>query len=75
MASVYFALDLTEDPPQPYFLSSPSSRRGQNLQSNPAAAGAINADEHDWRLIRGVQVEGFCQRVDGTREALRAWRV
>jgi uncharacterized protein len=75
VASVYFATDLRGDRLHLYFLSSPSSRHGQNLQSNPAAAGAINADEHDWHLIRGVQLEGFCQRVDGMREALRGWRV
>jgi uncharacterized protein len=70
VASLYFAGDLAEL----YFLSSPSSRHGRNLAANPRVAAAINEDEHDWRAIRGIQLEGACRPAHTPREYLRAWR-
>jgi uncharacterized protein YhbP (UPF0306 family) len=67
---VYFAGNLD----RLYFLSSPDSRHGRNIAANGRAAAAINEDEHDWRAIRGIQLEGTCRPVDGPREGLRAWR-
>jgi uncharacterized protein YhbP (UPF0306 family) len=70
VASVYFAgaLDAL------YFLSSPASRHGRNLSANSRIAAAINEDEHEWRLIRGVQLEGTCELADSPAEWLRGWR-
>jgi uncharacterized protein YhbP (UPF0306 family) len=70
VASVYFAGDLAES----YFLSSASSRHGRNLAANPRVAAAINEDEHDWRAIRGIQLEGECRPARTPGEYLRAWR-
>jgi uncharacterized protein len=70
VASVYFAGGLDGL----YFLSSPASRHGRNLSSSPRIAAAINEDEHDWRLIRGVQLEGTCVLADSAAVWLRGWR-
>jgi uncharacterized protein YhbP (UPF0306 family) len=70
VAAVYFAGDLDEL----YFLSSPTSRHGRNLVAEPRVAAAINQDEHDWREIRGIQLEGECRLVSTPGEHLRAWR-
>ena len=70
VASLYFAGNLEAL----YFLSSPRSRHGQNLQVDPAVAVAINEDEHDWRAIRGVQLEGTCAPAASPGEWLRGWR-
>lgn len=75
VASVFFAADLAGRGVRLYFLSSPSSRHGRNLAANPAVAAAINEDEHDWRAIRGIQLEGTCEPVDVPLERLHAWRV
>ncbi len=74
VAAVYFAADVAEGRARLYFLSSPTSRHGRNLAANPAVAAAINEDEHDWRAIRGIQLEGVCEPVAAPLEALRAWR-
>lgn len=70
VASVYFAGDAR----RLFFLSSPSSRHGRNLDADPRVAVAINADEHDWQAIRGVQLDGRCEAVVDRRELLAAWR-
>jgi uncharacterized protein YhbP (UPF0306 family) len=70
VASVYFAGSLGEL----YFLSSTASRHGRNLTANPRVAAAINEDEHEWRAIRGIQLEGECRLAQSPPEHLRAWR-
>jgi uncharacterized protein YhbP (UPF0306 family) len=70
VASVYFAGGLGAL----YFLSSPDSRHGRNLSANSRIAAAINEDEHDWRLIRGVQLDGMCALADSAAVWLRGWR-
>jgi uncharacterized protein YhbP (UPF0306 family) len=50
-----------------YFLSSPTSRHGQNLAADPRAAAAIQEDYRDWPAIKGVQLEGRVAPV-GDRE-------
>ena len=70
VASVYFAGGLDAL----YFLSSPASRHGTNLRRSPRIAAAINEDEHNWRAIRGVQLEGTCQLGDSPGVWLRGWR-
>ncbi len=68
--AAYFAGDLDAL----FFLSSPRSRHGQNLQANPRVAVAINEDEHEWRDIRGVQLEGTCALASSPGVWLRGWR-
>ncbi len=70
VASVYVAGDLDAL----YFLSSPNSRHARNLAHTPLVAAAINEDEHDWRQIRGLQLEGTCALADSPSAWLRGWR-
>ncbi len=70
VASVYFAGDLHAL----YFLSSPDSRHGRNVAHSPLVAAAINEDQHDWRLIEGVQLDGTCALADSPSVWLRGWR-
>ena len=46
-----------------YFVSSSTSRHARNIAKNPLVAAAINQDYDDWRVIRGVQLEGTAERV------------
>lgn len=47
------------------FLSSPDSRHSRNLARNPAAAAAIYDEVWEWQAIRGVQLEGQVERLEG----------
>ena len=75
VASVFFASHVDDEGLWLYFLSSPESRHGRNLATDPRVAAAINEDEHDWQAIRGIQLEGCCTAVRGQRESLHAWRI
>jgi uncharacterized protein YhbP (UPF0306 family) len=70
VASVYFAGGLDGC----YFFSSPRTRHGRNLAANPRVAAAINEDEHDWKAIRGIQLEGECQPATAPLDRLRGYR-
>jgi len=48
-----------------YFLSSPTSRHGENLSHNPRVSATINEDYDKWQLIRGIQLEGRVENVGG----------
>lgn len=41
-----------------YFFSAPDSRHCQNLAVNQRVAVTIQEDYHDWRKIKGIQLEG-----------------
>jgi len=41
-----------------YFLSSPSTRHGENLAHNPRVSATIDEDYSNWLLIKGMQLEG-----------------
>ncbi len=41
-----------------YFFSAPDSRHCQNLAANARVAATIQEDYHDWRKIKGIQLEG-----------------
>ena len=58
-----------------YFLSSPSSRHSQNLVSNARAAATIHADGQAWQAIRGIQIEGLVELVEGAAMLAQAARV
>ena len=51
-----------------YFLSSPTSRHGENLSLNPKVSATINEDYSDWLLIKGIQMEGLVECVGGIVE-------
>jgi len=55
-----------------YFFSAPDSRHCQNLAANGKVAVTIQEDYHDWRKIKGVQLEGRVAAVDSFVEKARA---
>lgn len=55
-----------------YFLSDPSSRHSQQLEGNHSVSAAIDEDYHDWRKIKGIQLEGTAQRVRSPIEKTKA---
>lgn len=64
-AAVFYASDgLTL-----YFLSAPASRHVRDIEAHGRAAASIHRDVDDWRQIRGVQLEGTAQRIEGVERA------
>ena len=55
-----------------YFFSAPDSRHCQNLAANPRVAVTIQEDYHDWREIKGIQLEGKVAAVDSLLEKGKA---
>ena len=55
-----------------YFLSDPESRHSKDIAGNPAVAVAVNEDCHDWRKIKGIQMEGKAELVATDDEMARA---
>ncbi len=47
------------------FLSAPGSRHGRDLAAHPGCAATIQAQEHDWASIQGIQLEGVADPLDG----------
>jgi uncharacterized protein YhbP (UPF0306 family) len=58
-----------------YFFSAPDSRHCQNLAANPRVAVTIQEDYHDWRRIKGIQLEGTVTLVDSIGEKAKAMAV
>lgn len=58
-----------------YFFSVPDSRHGQNLAANPRLGVTIQEDYHDWREIKGIQIEGTAKMVDSLTEKAKAMAV
>lgn len=55
------------------FLSSPKTRHGRNLAADPRVAATVQEDYRDWRQIRGLQIEGAVEVLEGAeRDAARA---
>ncbi|MDP2644432.1 MAG: pyridoxamine 5'-phosphate oxidase family protein [Desulfobacterales bacterium] len=54
-----------------YFLSSPTSRHGENISLNPQVSATINADYSAWDQIKGIQLEGRVHNVGGILENAR----
>jgi uncharacterized protein len=67
-ATVFFA----SDDLRLYFFSAPDSRHCQNLATNAQVAVTIQEDYHDWRAIKGIQVEGRVELVDSLFEKAKA---
>jgi len=55
-----------------YFLSDPESRHSKNIAENPVVAVTINEDYHDWRKIKGIQMEGKAELVATEEQVARA---
>jgi uncharacterized protein YhbP (UPF0306 family) len=60
---------------QLYFFSAPDSRHCQNLAINGRVAVTIQEDYHDWRKIKGIQLEGGVGLVDSLLEKAKAMAV
>jgi len=58
-----------------YFFSAPDSRHCQNLAVNPRVAVTIQEDYHDWRRIKGIQLDGRVVTVDSVIEKGKAMTV
>ncbi len=58
-----------------YFVSDPKTRHAQHLKNNPRVAATVQDDQHDWRAIRGVQLEGACYEITNPVEAAHALTV
>ena len=58
-----------------YFFSAPDSRHCQNLTANARVAVTIQEDYHDWRQIKGIQLEGNVALLDGVLEKAKAMAV
>jgi uncharacterized protein YhbP (UPF0306 family) len=67
-ATVFFA----SDDLRLYFFSAPESRHCLNLSTNGRVAVTIQEDYKDWREIRGIQLEGSVDLVDGVVEKAKA---
>jgi uncharacterized protein len=48
-----------------YFVSSPQSRHARDIARDPRVAAAIHEDYRDWASIRGVQLSGSIERLEG----------
>ena len=70
-ATVFFASDEL----RLFFFSAPESRHGQNLAANSKVAVTIQEDYHDWRAIKGIQLEGRVALVDGVIEKAKAMAI
>lgn len=70
-AAVFYAAD---EQLNLYFLSSPSSRHSQNLMHDARVAVTVHADGQAWQAIRGVQIEGAAEVVEGATTLAQAAR-
>jgi uncharacterized protein YhbP (UPF0306 family) len=51
------------------FLSAGHTRHAQNIAAAPDVAVTIQSDYDDWTAIKGVQLEGVVEQLDGARQA------
>ena len=58
-----------------YFFSAPESRHCQNLAVNARVAVTVQEDYKDWRVIKGIQLEGRVSLVDSVIEKAKALAV
>lgn len=70
-ATVFFA----SDDLRLYFFSAPESRHCQNLAANGRVAVTVQEDYQDWRKIKGIQLEGRAELVDGVVAKAKAMAV
>ncbi len=53
-----------------YWLSDPQTRHSKNIARNRRVAVTIQEDYRDWRVIRGIQMEGTAEEAGPLRDAL-----
>jgi uncharacterized protein YhbP (UPF0306 family) len=53
-----------------YWLSDPQTRHSRNIARNRRVAVTIQEDYRDWRVIRGIQMEGTVEEVGSLTDAL-----
>lgn len=70
-ATVFYA----SDEMRLYFFSAPESRHCQNIATNGRVAVTIQEDYDDWRQIKGIQLEGRVELVDGVMEKTKAMAI
>src|SRR3990172_2085132 len=70
-ATVFYA----SDDLRLYFFSAPDSRHVENFTANSRIAVTVQEDYHDWRQIKGIQLEGRAAPVDGVLEKAKAMAV
>jgi uncharacterized protein YhbP (UPF0306 family) len=70
-ATVFYA----SDDLRLYFFSAPDSRHCQNLAANPRVAVTVQEDYHDWRKIKGIQLEGSVILVDSVAAKVKAMAI
>lgn len=70
-ATVFYASDEL----RLYFFSAPESRHCQNIAANERVAVTIQEDYGDWRQIKGIQLEGRVELVDGVMEKTKAMAI
>jgi len=70
-ATVFFASEALKL----YFFSAPESRHCQNLAQNARVAVTVQEDYKEWRKIKGIQLEGRVELVDGVLEKGKAMAV
>jgi uncharacterized protein YhbP (UPF0306 family) len=54
-----------------YFLSDPATKHSMNITANPLVAATINEDYRDWKLIKGIQMDGKVELVLEENEIAR----
>ncbi len=51
------------------FLSAPTTRHARNLEQDARCAATIHDDTADWKAVKGIQLEGRVERLDGEAAA------
>jgi uncharacterized protein YhbP (UPF0306 family) len=70
-ATVFYA----SDDLRLYFFSAPDSRHCQNLAANPRVAVTVQEDYKDWRVIKGIQLEGRVIAIESLIEKAKAMAI
>ncbi len=52
-----------------YFLSAETTRHAQNMQDSPNVSATIQLDYDNWQDIKGVQMEGVVEPLEGLEKA------
>ena len=65
-SAVFYAMDGSSL----IFLSAPTTRHARNLEQDARCAAAIQDDTGDWKAVKGMQIEGRVQRLDGAAAML-----
>ena len=58
-----------------YFLSSPATRHARNILARSNVSATVQEDYANWQSIRGIQLEGDAERIEGAEreDAIRRY--